>query len=159
MIAHNRSGSARGGVELVDLETLLRESDYLVATLPLTEDTHHLLDADRIGQMKSTAYLINIGRGQTVDQAALTEALKRGGIAGAALDVFEREPVDPADPLLTMDNVIVTPHAIGLTREMLTDVGRSACRSVLAVAEGRVPATVINPRALERPRLANRLRR
>ena len=126
----------------------------MIATLPLTTGTRHLLNADRFALMKPSAYFINIGRGPTVDQSALTAALTEGRLAGAALDVFEHEPIDPADPLLTMDNVIVTPHAIGLTRQMLADVGRSACRSVLAVAEGRVPASIINPEALEHPTAA-----
>lgn len=158
LLAHDPYAKDGAGVELVDLETLLRESDFVIATLPLTPETHHLLDADRFALMKPSAYFINIGRGQTVDQAALTAALTEGRLAGAALDVFEREPIDPGDPLVTMDNVIITPHAIGLTREMLRDVGRSACRSVLAVAEGRVPTSIINPEALEHPRLRSLVR-
>lgn len=158
VIAHTRSRREHPGVEFVDLQTLLRTADFVVDTLPLTPDTHHLFDADRLALMKPSAYFINIGRGKTVDQAALTAALGSGALAGAALDVFEQEPIDPGDPLLTMENVIVTPHAIGLTQEMLRDVGHSACRSVLEVAEGRAPATVINPEALEHPRLTHLVR-
>ena len=102
------SGAAVG-VELVDLETLLRESDFVSISCALTPETHHLLDAERLALMKPTAYLINTARGPIVDQRALTRRSRDGRIAGAGLDVFEQEPVDPADPILTLDNVIVAP--------------------------------------------------
>ncbi len=146
------------GVELVPLETLLRDADFVVVVCPLTDETYHLVDAERIALMKSTAFLVNVARGPIVDQAALTSALQERRIAGAALDVFEREPIDPDDPLLRLDNVILAPHAIGLTDEILRGSGRSACRSAVAVAQGRVPDYVVNPEALEHPRLRRRLR-
>ena len=89
--------------------------------------------------MKPGSYLVNVARGPIVDQQALTEALRSGRLAGAALDVFEHEPIDPADPLLTLDNVILAPHAVGLTDELFRRAGESVSRSVLAVAAGRVP--------------------
>jgi phosphoglycerate dehydrogenase-like enzyme len=157
LLAHNRSPRTDPGVEFVDLETLLTTADYVIATLPATPETQGLFSAERLALMKPSACFINIGRGQTVDEPALAAALAAGRLAGAALDVFSSEPLDPGSPLTGLDNVIVTPHAIGLTREMLEDVGDSACRSVLAIADGRVPATVINPEALAHPRLRGRL--
>lgn len=156
VIAHTRSPRPQPDVEFVDLMTLMRAADYVVATLPATPDTRGLLSAECFAAMKQDAYFVNIGRGQTVDQAALTAALAEGRLAGAALDVFATEPLAPDDPLTRLGNVLVTPHTIGLTREMLDDVGDSASRSVLAVAEHRVPETLINPDVLSHPRLHGR---
>ena len=137
-------------VEFVSLETLFRESDFLVVVCPLTDETRGLVNAQRIALMKPTAFLVNVARGPIVDQPALTDALRERRIAGAAVDVFEREPVDPNDPLLELDNVVLAPHAIGLTDEIFSGSGQSACRSVLAVAEGRLPEYVVNRAVLPR---------
>jgi phosphoglycerate dehydrogenase-like enzyme len=134
----------------------MRESDYLVVTLPLTQETHHLINADRIGLMKPTAYLVNIARGPVVDQPAITDALAGGRIAGAALDVFEQEPLPANDPLIGLDNVLLTGHDIGLTRDMTGDTARSVCCSVIEVAQGGVPRLLLNRRVLDHPRLADR---
>jgi D-3-phosphoglycerate dehydrogenase len=147
------------GVELTDLETLLRESDIVSIHCPLTPETRALVDAERLALMKPTAYLINTARGPIVDQRALTDALRERRIAGAGIDVFEQEPVDPADPLLTLDNVIVAPHALCFTDEVALGNGRSACRSILDVAAGRVPQNVVNRAALETPRFKEKLAR
>ena len=141
-------------VELVSLEQLLRESDFVVVLCPLNDETRGLLSAERLGWMKPTAFLVNVARGPIVDQRALTEALRAGRIAGAALDVFEQEPIAPDDPLLALENVVLTPHAAGLTDEIYRASGRSASRAVVAVAEGRVPEFVVNREALAHPRLA-----
>jgi D-3-phosphoglycerate dehydrogenase len=138
------------GIELRPLDALLAEADFVVVTCPLTEETYHLLDAERLALMKPSAYLVNIARGPIVDGAALADALASGGLAGAALDVFEPEPVRPDDQLLGLDNVILTPHAIGLTDELFRLGGQSACQAVLAVAEGRLPEFPLNPAALAR---------
>jgi phosphoglycerate dehydrogenase-like enzyme len=152
--------SARAaGVELVDLPTLLRTADFVFITCQLTPETRHLINAERLALMKPSAYLINVARGPIVDQKALTEALRARRIAGAAIDVFEREPVDPDDPLLTLDNVIVTPHAICWTDECFRGNGLAACRSILDVAAGRVPKHVVNGAALDHPRLKEILAR
>ncbi len=145
------------GVELVPLETLMRESDFVVVACPLADETRGLVDAGRIALMKRSAFLVNIARGPIVDQAALTEALRTRRIAGAALDVFEREPIDPDDPLLELENVILAPHAVGLTDELFRRAGQSACRAVLDVMAGRMPGHVVNPQALQHPRLRDRL--
>lgn len=147
------------GVDLVSLEALLRESDFVVVCCSLSPRTHHLLNAERIGLMKPTAYLVNIARGPIINQAALTSALQGGRIAGAGLDVFEHEPVDPDDPLLALDNVILAPHAICWTDECFRGNGESACRSLLDTAAGRVPVNVVNRGVLENPRLAEKLKR
>ena len=152
-IGYDLSDAEVDGVERVPLETVLRESDFVIVTLPLTEETYHLLNAERLAMMKPSAYVINIARGPIVDQRALTLALTEGHLGGAALDVFEDEPLDTNDPLLQLDNVIVASHDIGLTREMTNDVARSACKSVLDVAGGHVPTNVLNSEVLEHPRL------
>jgi phosphoglycerate dehydrogenase-like enzyme len=148
---------AADGAELVDLETLLREADFVVVVCPLTDETRHLLDAERLALMKRSAFLINIARGPIVDQVALAEALRAGRLAGAALDVFEEEPLAPDDPLLSLDNLLLAPHAIGLTEEIFRGCGQSASRAVLDVAAGRVPRYLVNAEALEHPRVAGRL--
>src|SRR5262245_62720892 len=122
------AGAAAAGAELVGLEALLRESDFVCLCCALTPATRHLIDARRLALMKPTAYLVNVARGPVVDQAALTEALRQGRLQGAGLDVFEREPIDPADPLLRLDNVILAPHALCWTDECFRGNGVSACR-------------------------------
>ena len=147
------------GVELVDLETLLRTSDFVSICCALTPETHHLINAERLALMKETAYLINAARGPIVDQAALTVVLQEERIQGAALDVFEQEPIDLNDPILTLDNVIVTPHGICWTDECFLGNGRSACESILAVAAGQIPNNIVNRDALDNPRFQEKLRR
>ena len=147
--------AAAAGVRLVPLDELLRESDYVVVCCALTAETRHLLDAGRIALMKPTAHLVNVARGPIVDQAALTAALRANRIAGAGLDVFDPEPVAPDDPLLALENVILTPHAICWTDECFGLIGRSADRSLLDVAAGRIPRDVVNRDALAHPRLAH----
>jgi D-3-phosphoglycerate dehydrogenase len=146
-IAHTprltQADAARDGVEAVTLETLLRESDYLVVACPLTSETRGLLDAGRIATMKPSASLINIGRGAVVDEAALTTALSEGRLAGAALDVFQHEPLDPSSPLLELENVIVAPHSAGQTDDLFAGCFASACRSILDVADGGTPRNAV----------------
>lgn len=155
----SRDAAADAGAELVDLEDLLRRSDYVCVTCALTPETRHLLSAERIALMKPTAYLINVARGPIVDQEALVEALRSRRIQGAALDVFEEEPVDPRDPILDLENVILAPHAICWTDECFHQIGASACRSILEVAAGRVPGPVVNRAVLSSPALLQKLDR
>jgi phosphoglycerate dehydrogenase-like enzyme len=147
------AAEAPEGVELAPLEQVLGEADFVVIACPLNDETRHLIDADRLALMRPEAYLINIARGGIVDQPALVAALAEKRIAGAALDVFEQEPIAPDDPLLSFENVIVAPHGIGLLDHTFRVGGQSACQSVLAVAAGRVPRYVVNPAALDHPRL------
>lgn len=149
-LAPPQVGSAH--VQLTTLETLLRDSDYVCICCALSDETRHLINAERIQMMKPTAYIINVARGPIIDQKALTLALEERRIAGAGLDVFEQEPIDPADPLLRLDNVILAPHAICWTDECFLNNGRSACQSLLDVAGGKVPAQVVNREALNHAR-------
>lgn len=147
------------GAELVSLNELLERSDFVVVSCALTADTRHLLNAQRIGRMKRGAYLINVARGPIVDQAALTQALHDGHLGGAGLDVFEKEPIDPNDPLLKMDNVVLAPHALCWTDEMFRGVGVAACQSILEVAAGRIPSDIVNREILERESFRQKLAR
>ena len=144
-------------VELVDLEQLLAQADYVVVSCSLTTATRRLINAERLALMRPTAYLINVARGPIVDQAALIEVLQKRRIQGAGLDVFEEEPIDPGDPLLKLENVIVTPHAICLTDECFREIVRQACRSIVAVAGGKIPEDVVNREVLSAPNLRARL--
>lgn len=145
------------GVNLVSLETLLQESDYIIVCCALTPDTHHLLNAERLKLLKSNAYVINVARGPIIDQVALTHALSTNQIAGAGLDVFDVEPIAPDDPLLKLDNVILAPHAICWTDECFTNIGRSACQSLIDVASGALPRHVVNRDVLNNPAFQHRL--
>lgn len=96
-----------------ETDQVLRESDFVAVTLPLTAETHHVIGERELRQMKRTAYILNVGRGPIIDEAALAQALREGWIAGAALDVFEKEPLPPESPLWDLDNVIFSPHISG----------------------------------------------
>ncbi|HKW18315.1 MAG TPA: NAD(P)-dependent oxidoreductase, partial [Terriglobales bacterium] len=110
------------GVETVfspsELGKLLAQSDFVVMAAPLVSATQGLLDTERIARMKPDSFLINVGRGPQVDEAALAEALRSRRIAGAALDVFEQEPLPPESPLWDLDNLLMTPHTAGLTAKL-----------------------------------------
>jgi len=136
------------GAELVDIDRLFRESDFVSVAVPLGEATRGLVGARLIGLMKPTAYLINTARGPIVDQAALYAALAGGRIAGAGLDVFEVEPVPPDEPLLGLDNVILGPHALGWTDELFAGNGAADVRAVLALKRGEEPAGIVNRQVL-----------
>ncbi len=142
------------GVERHDLDDLLRLADFVCVTCPLTPETHHLLDRDRLALMRRGSYLVNVARGPIVDTLALADALRDGHLAGAGLDVFEREPVELDHPLMGLENVIFSPHAIGYTDAAFSGLGAETCASVLAVARSEVPEHVANPAALARRRLA-----
>jgi phosphoglycerate dehydrogenase-like enzyme len=140
------------GVELVDLQSLLTGADFVCVTCPLTPETHHLIDRDAIATMRPGARLINVARGPIVDTLALADALRDGHLGGAALDVFETEPVEDDHPLLALQNVILSPHAIGYTDAAFRGLGTDVCASVMAVARGEVPDHVANPDVLEHAR-------
>lgn len=137
------------GVELVPLDELLRASDYVLVNCPLTPETRGLIGKAQLALMKRDAVLINTARGPIVDESALIEALEGGRIAGAALDVFEREPLDSASPLTAMDNVILTSHSIAWSEELFRDMGRIDCQGALAIHRGEIPAHVVNPKVLD----------
>src|SRR3984957_4971342 len=138
------------GVEPVSFGELLERSDYLSVHAPHNAETEHTIDAAALRRMKPTAGLINTARGPIVDEAALIEALRTGVIAGAGLDVTEQEPAAPGNPLLTMDNVIVTPHVASASTRMRPETRRRAGREVALVLRGRWPMSCVNPTVLPR---------
>ena len=142
--------AAQLGLRVTDMDTVLRESDFVCINAPLNPTTRHLIGEREIALMKPTAYLINTARGPIVDEAALYPALRDRRISGAALDVFEQEPIAADNPLLQLDNVIVTPHSICWTDEFFRNNAESAFRSVVAVATGQTPRYVVNRAVLER---------
>jgi D-3-phosphoglycerate dehydrogenase len=142
------AAAAEVSAELVGLEEILTESDFICLLCPLTPETHHLIDAERLRAIPGSTYLINVSRGPVVDQEALADALVEGRLAGAALDVFEQEPLPAGHRLLGLPNVILGPHAIGHTDELFRGCGISACRSVLDLVAGRVPEHVVNTEVL-----------
>lgn len=151
--------AAEMGVELVSLEELLAQSDFVTVLCALTPETRHLLNAERLALMKPTAYLISTARGPIVDQAALTRVLQERRIAGAGMDVWEQEPVDPNDPILKLDNVIVSPHGLALTDEWIWITGRVAMGAVMDVAAGKIPSNVVNRDVIDSPLLQAKLDR
>jgi phosphoglycerate dehydrogenase-like enzyme len=145
------------GAEFTDLETVMRESDFVTINCPLNESTRGLIGARELGLMKRTAYLINTARGAIVDEAALVAALRERGIAGAGLDVFVNEPVLAGNPLFELENVILSPHAVARTEECIRDTSLSACRNVLDVFQGNAPQYVVNGSVLDRPGMREKL--
>ncbi len=137
--------AAELGVELASLEALLRQADYVLVNCPLTADTRGLLGAEQFALMKPDAVLINTARGPIVQEDALIDALQSGRIAGAALDVFEHEPLDAGSPLTKLENVILTSHSVAWTEELFRDMGRIDCEGALAIYRGEAPQHVVNP--------------
>jgi phosphoglycerate dehydrogenase-like enzyme len=138
------------GYRFVELDALFQEADFLSVHTPLTPETRGIVGPAVLAKMKPTAYLINTSRGPVVDEAALIEALQAKRLAGAALDVFEKEPIAPENPLLTMENVVLLPHigsATAATRQAMVDL---AVDNVLAVLQGKPPLTPVNPEVLSR---------
>jgi len=133
----------------VDVDTALREGDFISLHVPLTPETHHLISADRIAAMKPSAYLINTARGPVVDEGALVKALREKRIAGAALDVFEREP-QLAPGLADLDNVVLAPHIGSATVETRARMIMVAVENILAAMRGETPSHIVNPEALAR---------
>jgi len=138
------------GAELVPLDTVMRESDFVVVCCLLNEKTRHLIDAATLKLMKPTAYYLNMGRGPIHDEKALAAALRAGQIAGAGLDVTEREPIERDSPLLGMENVIITPHALSWTDECFHDIAVTALTSIVDVSLSRRPVHVVNPEVYAR---------
>lgn len=147
------------GVELVQLDELLRDSDYVLVNCPLTAETRGLIGAAQLEMMKPDAVLINTARGPIVNEAALIEALQQGQIAGAALDVFEKEPLGADSPLTSMNNVILTSHSIAWTEELFRDMGGVDCEGALAIYRGEIPRSVVNPKVFENPLFNEKLAR
>jgi len=145
--------ASQAGAELCSLEDLLKRSDFVVVACLLNDSTWRLLNADRLRLMKSSAHLINVARGPIIDEKALIEALQEGKLAGAGLDVFEREPPHPFNPLLTMDNVISTAHCLCWTDSFVDAVARDAISGIVNVINGRLPEFIVNAEAKSHPRV------
>ncbi|MCG9127365.1 C-terminal binding protein [Candidatus Poribacteria bacterium] len=137
----------------VSFETLLSESDIITIHAPLTHETHHMFRFQEFRQMKKTAYLINTARGAIVDSGALEKALNSEEIAGAGIDVLEAEPPYVDEPLLYMNNVVITPHSAFVSEESIHELQVNAANSVVKVLSGQLPETVINPAVLEQNNL------
>ena len=146
-------------VELIDLDTVFRDSDFLSVNVPLSNETFHLVNTARLKLMKPSAYLINTSRGPVVDQSALVNALKTGMIAGAGLDVFDPEPPNADDPLLALDNVILTPHALCWTDQCFAGIGSQDLEHVFSIKRGERPSVLVDPKVIDNSEFKLKLKR
>lgn len=137
------------GAKKVDIDTLFKEADFISIHVPLTKETYHLVNEEKLKLMKKTAYLINNARGPVIDEKALYKALKEGWIAGAALDVFEQEPTSVDNPLLKLDNVVVAPHISSASYETRSRMAEMVAENLIAFFEGRQPPNLVNPEVLK----------
>ena len=147
------------GVKLVDMDVLLAESDYVSVSVPLSDATYHLIGEAHFRKMKPTAYFINTARGKVVDEPALIRALEERWIRGAALDVFEQEPVDPNNPLLRMENVVVSPHGLCNTEEFFKLGWSGKLRQADQISRGEIPPEVVNKDVLEKAQFKEKFQR
>lgn len=137
-------------VELVTFNCLLSDSDFLSIHAPLTEETKHIIGEKELKMMKNTAYLVNTSRGSLIDEKSLYLALKEKWITGAALDVMEKEPPDWGNPLLSLDNLIITPHISFYSEESYVELKTKTAEAVLSVLKGEIPRSVVNTQVLKR---------
>jgi phosphoglycerate dehydrogenase-like enzyme len=149
----------RLNVELVALDQLLREADFVCLHCRLTDETRGLIGARELALMKPTAYLINMARGPVVDHAALVAALTERRIAGAGLDVFDTEPLPADDPITQLDNVVLSPHWAAGTRDAFLYAGITNCEAVLRAARGDLPDNIVNRQVIARPGFQAKLAR
>jgi phosphoglycerate dehydrogenase-like enzyme len=148
---HVDPGAARElGVKLVSLDELLRAADFVSIHCPLTEETRNMIGGRELGLMKPEAYLINTARGGIVDEDALHEALAGRRIAGAAVDVFAREPLTGPHRFADLENVLLAPHSIAWTHELFRDIGRTVSSGMVALSRGERPRGAVNPEVFER---------
>jgi phosphoglycerate dehydrogenase-like enzyme len=147
------------GIEMTDLNSVFRESDFVAVNTLLNRETEGLVQESHFRLMKPTAFFINTARGPIVRHEALVRALREDWIAGAGIDVFPVEPPPKDDPLFTLDNVLVAPHALAWTEGIMRNNGLEAIENVLAVARGEVPAGVVNREVLSRPAFRKKLAR
>ncbi|MBU1102374.1 D-glycerate dehydrogenase [Patescibacteria group bacterium] len=141
-VRRNEEAEQKYKLEYRDLESLLKDSDFVSIHVPLTPETKHLINAERLKMMKKTAYLINTSRGPVVDETALVEALKSGEIKGAALDVYEQEP-KMAPGLAELPNTVLTPHTASATEETRGAMSELAAKNIIAVLNGEAPITPV----------------
>jgi len=146
-------------VKLVDMDTVLRESDFLNISCPLNKQTHHLIGEKELRKMKRSAFLINTARGPVIDEVALVGALREGWIQGAGIDVFEREPNPSDNPLLKLENVIVTPHSIALTDEFYITMWQEITNQIVHLMRGEKWPTLVNPEVWDKPQFQKKLKK
>jgi len=146
----------QAGVERVSMEELAEQADYVSCHLPLTEETRGLIDGAFFRRMKPTACFINTSRGAVVVESDLVAALREGRIAGAGLDVYESEPIQPTHPLCSMENVVLTPHSAAYADTTLDSIRRRVAQAALAVVRGGLPEFVANPAVLNHRRGARK---
>ena len=151
--------ASQHNVTLVDLDTVMKTADVIVVLATLTPETKHMINAAELARMKASAVIINISRGPIIDEKALIAALQSGSIAGAGLDVFEEEPPAADNPLLTMENVVATPHNIAWTDELARGMGRSAFGAIMKISKGQIPEFVVNKDVLQTPQFLTKLER
>ena len=137
------------GAKNVDLDTLFKESDFISVHVPLTNQTHHMINEEKLRLMKKTAHLINNSRGAVIDETALCRALKEEWIAGAGLDVYEREPTQLNNPLLKFDNVVLAPHISSSSHETRSRMAKMVAENLIAFFEGTTPPNLVNPEVLK----------
>jgi D-3-phosphoglycerate dehydrogenase len=140
----DKSLAKESGITLVTLPELVKESDFVSVHTLLNKETWHLMGEEEFKQMKPTAYFINTARGAIADELALIKALQEKWIAGAGLDVFEKEPVDPANPLLEMDNVVITPHSASYSDEAFSLPEKIGVQTAVTILRGQMPQNAIN---------------
>jgi len=138
-----------GGIKLVEFSQLLSDSDFVSIHVPLTPETRHFFGKNELKKMKKTAYLINTSRGSIIDEKALYQALKNRWIAGAALDVMEKEPPDWENSLLNLDNLTITPHISFYSEESYIELKTKVAESVLSVLKGELPRAIVNPQVVK----------
>ncbi len=152
VLVHTRSPVSDAGVEPVSLPDLLTRADVLVLCAPLTDQTRGLIDAAALARMKPGAILINVARGPLVVEKALIGALASGHLGGAALDVFDTQPLPPDHPLMRLPNVILTPHMAGITEESMLRMGQGVVAEARRILAGNLPVNLVNPAAVPRYR-------
>lgn len=148
-VYRNYTAEMELGAQYVDLETLLKESDFVSIHVPLTSATRHLINEDKLRLMKRTSCLINTSRGPVVDEKALYKALKEGWIWAAGLDVWEKEPTDPDNPLLSLENVTAAPHIASASYETRMKMAIMAAENITAILEGKIPPNLVNREVLK----------
>jgi D-3-phosphoglycerate dehydrogenase len=139
-----------GCIKLIEFSQLLTDSDFISIHAPLTDKTRHSFGENELKAMKKTSYLINTARGPIIDEKALYQALKKRWIAGAALDVMEKEPPDWENPLLKLDNLIITPHISFYSEESYIELKTKVAESVLSVLKGELPRAMVNPQVINK---------
>lgn len=133
------------GVQRASLKMVFEKSDFVTIHVPLTHETERFINSEILSLLKPTSFLINASRGPVIDESALIETLSSGRMAGAALDVFDEEPLPPEHPFFSIDNVLITPHSSGLTAESLVRMGTESAKEVVRTLKGEKPINLVNP--------------